>query len=53
MYYKLFKDIPVHVQYHVHLLIFNTVVETDCTNYAYFVAILLTIAAYLFYIKTT
>lgn len=51
MYYELFKDI--HVQYHVHLLIFNTVVETDGTNYAYFVAILLTITAYLFYIKTT
>lgn len=50
MYYELFNDIPIHVQYHVHLLIFDTVVETDCTNY---VAILLTITAYLFYIKTT
>lgn len=52
MYYKLFKDVPEHVQYHVHLLIFNTVVVIDCTN-AYFVVILLTITAYLFYIKTT
>lgn len=52
MYYELFNDIPIHVQYHVHLLIFNKVVEIDCTN-AYFVAILLTITANLFYIKTT
>lgn len=52
MYYELFNDIPIHVQYHVHLLIFNKVVEIDCTN-AYFVAILLTITANLFYKKTT